>query len=133
MIKITGYYNNVKPGIPLTGLPDLDENTPKLDSQTVKIVAAYLNSGTPVVVSPGYTKDIFDNSTQISFDTMTDGEWIWPKYSAYYCEAYGISPDPELVQKAIANNGICPPVDESRVLEVDRESDELVQEARKSS
>jgi hypothetical protein len=130
MVKITGFYSNIKPGIPLPGLPALDSSTPKLDPHTVAVVSRYLNDGTPIVVSPGNIPDIFDRTKQVLFDVVTDGEWVWPKHAAYYCETYHVAPDAALVAKAVDRQGECQPLDQDRLMQVDRELDELVDAMR---
>ena len=133
MVKITGFYSNIKPGIPMPGLPALDSSTPKLDPPTAAIVSRYLSDGTAIVVSPGNIPDIFDRTKHVLFDVVTDGEWVWPKHAAYYCEKYRIAPDAGLVAKAVDRQGKCKPLDPARLMQVDRELDEMVDAVRNTS
>lgn len=63
-------------------------------------VAAYLNAGVPVAaVTPRPRSKVTDPDAVAPETFRTDGRWIWNDAVSHYLRAYGIAPDPELLDR----------------------------------
>src|SRR5262245_55161223 len=72
-------------------------------------VIRYLQSGKPIVISPGVVRDIFDRSTIAGTATLlTDGTHVWPDSLAHYVERYNVDLPASFEEFMEANRWIVP-------------------------
>ena len=75
-----------------------------------------MDSGIPLVVSPGTALDIIDETKGIAGtpSVLTDGKWAWSGVLSYYVKNYNLLLDNEFVETMIAN-GWKLPISESEL------------------
>ncbi len=74
---------------------------------------AYLEAGTPVLITTARLHDVIDRERGrvVPMSFRTDGVWIWNDISVYYLRTYGFRPDDGLVAHIAANGYTIPQVD----------------------
>ncbi|MBB4681408.1 hypothetical protein [Crossiella cryophila] len=62
-------------------------------------IADYLDSGTPVLVTPTLLDDVLDpgRTAVVPVNFLTDGRWVWTDTITYYLQRHGLLPEPELL------------------------------------
>jgi hypothetical protein len=117
-MRTTGFYTDISGHLRYMASEKIVDQ-PRTDDMALRtLVARYLAGGQHVSDSPGMLDDAFGSGEQLSLSIHTDGEWVWPADAAFYCERYGILPDPELVKRAQAANGKTPDAGKERALEL---------------
>ena len=68
-------------------------------------VCAYLDSGLPLIVSPGTVLDIIDETkgSAGSPSILTDGKWAWSGVLSYYVKNYNLRLNDEFLETMISN------------------------------
>jgi hypothetical protein len=103
-ITSVGYFREMLDGSPSD--PSIKGYINKGDASISDKVCAYLDSGLPLIVSPGMVFDIIDDSKGIagSPSILTDGKWAWSGVLSYYVKNYGLLLDSEFVDTMMAND-----------------------------
>lgn len=97
----------------------LIEDALKLEGLALReAIAVYLEGGFAVAQALGRGVDHFGSGEPTSLDTLTDGEWVWPGYAAFYVRKYGIAPPQEFVNHVVARGGRCPTLTETEARRV---------------
>ncbi|MEV8099820.1 hypothetical protein [Kitasatospora sp. NPDC085879] len=83
------------------------------DPDEVALVAAYLWTGEPLLVSSELADDILQPAREavVPVDIRTDGTWVWTDATTYYLEEYGLQPFAGLLEHIRAAGYIAPEVD----------------------
>ena len=83
-----GYFKKMLDGSP-SGL-SIKDYINKGKDYPIESICAYLDSGLPLIVSPGSAVDIIDESKGIagSPSILTDGKWAWSGVLSYYVRNY---------------------------------------------
>jgi len=72
-------------------------------------VVQYLQSGKPIVISPGVVRDIFDRSKIAGTSSLlTDGTYVWPDCLAHYVGRYDVALPDAFEEFMEANRWIMP-------------------------
>ncbi|MFE9744963.1 TNT domain-containing protein [Saccharothrix saharensis] len=82
------------------------------------LLLSYLDRAPVAVIGRGFDADVLnpDAPAVVPVGFQTDGQWIWPAAVGYYLRAYGVPPEPELVERAKALDFVLPEVtEEARV------------------
>ncbi|MFE9426015.1 hypothetical protein ACFYNO_23990 [Kitasatospora sp. NPDC006697] len=104
---------------PVTG-PAFADDRPRLPAGADRTaVLAYLQAGTPVLLTPLLGDDVVapERRGVVPMAFRTDGEWIWTDTVAYYLEEHGLAPDPELLAHVRTKDGAAPVGPGAEVLE----------------
>ena len=115
MLRHAGYFREL-PGGFRSG-PSIEDARGKLPGGLVGSVAAYLNGGTILSVSPApASDDWFTGARQVTrLGSLTDGEWTWPMSLAYYVEQYRVGIPQEFLAHMQQHGWQCPPVPEDEL------------------
>ncbi|MCK2239939.1 MULTISPECIES: hypothetical protein [unclassified Crossiella] len=84
---------------PETG-PGFAADHPRVaDPAERQAIADYLDSGTPVLLSPTLLDDVLDpaRTAVVPVNFLTDGRWVWTDTVTYYLQRHGLAPEPELL------------------------------------
>lgn len=94
-ITSVGYFREMVDGSP---------NDPSIKDYIDK-VCTYLNTGIPLIVSPGKVLDIIDETkgSAGSPSILTDGKWAWSGVLSYYVKNYNLKLDDEFLETMISN------------------------------
>lgn len=93
-------------------MPDADSSTPSIKdfinkntTYPIEKICNYLDSGLPVIVTPGTALDVIDESKGISGSPsiLTDGKWAWSGVLSYYVKNYHLLLDNEFINTMIEN------------------------------
>jgi hypothetical protein len=89
-------------------------NRPPVAEPELPLLLDYLESAPVAVTGRGFDADVLapDTPSVVPAAYQTDGHWIWPAAVGYYLRAYGIPPEPELVERARAAGFELPEVPE---------------------
>ncbi|QFZ23370.1 TNT domain-containing protein [Saccharothrix syringae] len=93
-------------------------NRPPVAEADRDLLLSYLDRAPVAVVGRGFDADVLnpDAPQVVPVAFQTDGLWIWPAAVGYYLRAYGVPPEPELVERAKAQDFVLPEVtEEARV------------------
>jgi hypothetical protein len=84
---------------PETG-PGFAPGHPRIeDPEELRALVAYLDGGTPVLLTPSLLDDVVDpgRTAVVPVNFRTDGTWIWTDTVTYYLEHHGLAPEPDLL------------------------------------
>jgi hypothetical protein len=104
-------YRNLRPVGQSYRPKSIHDAVGESDPDHRRLVVSYLAGGVAISRVPGRGLDVFDETTSVSLDIVTDGDWVWPLDAAHYCDSYGVLPEPELMRRALDHAGVCPAVD----------------------
>lgn len=93
-------------------------NRPPVPEAERDLLLSYLDRAPVAVVGRGFDADVLnpDAPSVVPVAFQTDGLWIWPAAVGYYLRAYGVPPEPELVERARSLDFVLPEVtEEARV------------------
>lgn len=99
-----GYFREMLDGSPSD--PSINDYLNKGAGYPIEKICAYLDSGLPLIVSPGVAFDIVDEAKGVagSPSILTDGKWAWSGVLSYYVKNYGLLLDSEFVDTMMAND-----------------------------
>ena len=102
-LKSVGYFKEMLDGSPSD--PSIKDYINKGTSSLIDKICAYLDSGIPIIVSPGTALDIIDETkgTAGSPSILTDGKWAWSGVLSYYVKNYNLQLDNEFLETMIEN------------------------------
>jgi len=98
---------------PETG-PSFVPDHPRIDDPAQRqALVDYLDSGTPVLVTPALLNDVVDPSRRALVPTnfITDGTWVWTDTVTYYLRQYGLAPEDGLLRHIQTQDSSAEPVD----------------------
>lgn len=103
-IKSTGYFREMIDGNPRD--PSIKDYINKKSDYPIDKICEYLDSGLPLIVSPGLVLDVIDESKGVagSPSILTDGRWAWSGVLSYYVKNYNLMLDNEFIDTMISNN-----------------------------
>ena len=99
-----GYFREMPDG--RSNDPSIKDYLNKGTDHPIEKICDYLDSGLPLIVSPGVAFDIVDEAKGVagSPSILTDGNWAWSGVLSYYVKNYGLLLDSEFVDTMIAND-----------------------------
>ena len=102
-LKSVGYFKEMSDGSPNN--PSIKDYINKGADYPIDKICAYLDSGLPLIVSPGFVLDVIDESkgNAGSPSILTDGKWVWSGVLSYYVKNYNLQLDSELIDTMISN------------------------------
>lgn len=102
-LKSVGYFREMLDGSPSD--PSIKDYVNKGTSSVIDKICAYLDSGLPIIVSPGTAVDVIDKTKGVagSPSILTDGKWAWSGVLSYYVKNYNLQLDSEFVATMIEN------------------------------
>ena len=85
--------------------PSIKDYLNKCAPHLVDQICEYLNNGIPLVVSPGVSLDVIDETKGIAGapSLLTDGKWVWSGVLSYYVKNYNLLLDSEFIDTMISN------------------------------
>ena len=99
----TGYFREMPDGSPndLSIKDFINKNT----DYPIDKICAYLDSGLPLIVSPGVVRDVIDESkgNAGSPSILTDGKWAWSGVLSYYVKNYHLLLNSHFLNTMIEN------------------------------
>ena len=103
-ITSVGYFREMPDG--RLSDPSIQDYLNKGEDYPIEKICAYLDSGLPLIVSPGVAFDIVDEAKGVagSPSILTDGKWAWSGVLSYYVKNYGLLLDSEFVDTMMAND-----------------------------
>lgn len=103
-ITSVGYFREMPDG--RLSDPSIKDYLNKGEDYPIEKICAYLDSGLPLIVSPGVAFDIVDEAKGVagSPSILTDGKWAWSGVLSYYVKNYGLLLDSEFVDTMMAND-----------------------------
>ncbi|MBB5159980.1 hypothetical protein [Saccharopolyspora phatthalungensis] len=92
--------------------PYFEPDHPRLRGADSERVLAFLRSGEVVLSNDGMMDDVVrsDQVGTVPVNFRSDGTWIWTDSITYYLDRYHLSPEPDLVEHALAATGPTPPL-----------------------
>lgn len=89
-------------------------NRPPVADTDRDLLLSYLDRAPVAVIGRGFDADVLnpDAPALVPVAFQTDGHWIWPAAVGYYLRAYDVPPEPELVERAKAQDFVLPEVSE---------------------
>lgn len=102
-LKSVGYFREMLDGSPSD--PSIKDYVNKGTSSAINKICSYLDSGLPIIVSPGTAVDIIDETKGVagSPSILTDGKWAWSGVLSYYVKNYNLQLDSDFVETMIEN------------------------------
>lgn len=93
-----GYFREMLDGSPSD--PSIRDYINKGAHNSIERICAYLDSGLPLIVTPGVTVDIIDENKGIagSPSVLTDGKWAWSGVLSYYVRNYNLKLDSAFIE-----------------------------------
>ena len=84
--------------------------------ENIEKICAYLESGIPLIVSPGFSEDVINPEHVIpgGNSEFTDGTWIWPGDLSYYVREYLLKL-PDFFLDHIAENNWTVPISDKDI------------------
>ncbi|WP_326557713.1 hypothetical protein [Micromonospora sp. NBC_01796] len=85
----------------------------RLDADERDRVLGYLDSGTPLLLTPDRAEDPLDRARGpvVPTNVRTDGSWIWTDAVSYHLREHGLTPEEDLLAHVRRNNHVMPEVD----------------------
>ncbi len=86
--------------------PSLKDYINKGADYPIDKICAYLDSGLPLIVSPGVALDVIDETKGVAGvpSILTDGKWAWSGLLSYYVKNYKIMLDNEFIDTMLSND-----------------------------
>ena len=102
-LKSVGYFREMLDGS--SSDPSIKDYVNKGTSSFINKICAYLDSGLPIIVSPGTAVDVIDETKGVagSPSILTDGKWAWSGVLSYYVKNYNLQLDSVFVATMIEN------------------------------
>ena len=102
-ITSVGYFREMLDGSPSD--PSIKGYIDKGNASIIDKVCAYLDSGLPLIVSPGTVLDIIDETkgSAGSPSILTDGKWVWSGVLSYYVRNYNLKLNDEFLETMVLN------------------------------
>ena len=102
-ITSVGYFREMPDGSP--SAPPIKDYIVKGNASIIDKVCAYLDSGLPLIVSPGMALDIIDETkgSAGTLSILTDGKWAWSDVLSYYIKNYNLRLNDEFLETMISN------------------------------
>ena len=103
-----GHFKEMLDGSPND--PSIKDYVNKGVHSLIDKICAYLDNGIPLIVSPGTTLDIIDESKGIagSPSVLTDDKWDWSGVLSYYVKNYNLQLDNEFIETMVENGWAIP-------------------------
>ena len=103
-----GYFREMLDGSPSD--PSIRDYINKGAHNSIERICAYLDSGLPLIVTPGVTVDIIDENKGIagSPSVLTDGKWAWSGVLSYYVRNYHLKLDNAFIETMKAHDWAIP-------------------------
>ena len=103
-LQSTGYFREMTDGNPND--PSIKEYVNKNAKYPIDKICAYLDSGLPLIVSPGLVLDVIDETkgNAGSPSILTDGKWAWSGVLSYYVKNYNLALDDDFIATMISND-----------------------------
>jgi len=103
-----GYFREMLDGNPSD--PSIKDYINKGTNYSSESICAYLDSGIPIIITPGVAVDVIDETKGIagSPSILTDGKWAWSGVLSYYVRNYNLKLDSAFIETMKANNWIIP-------------------------
>ena len=103
-ITSVGYFREMLDGRPSD--PYIREYVDKGNYSIIDKVCEYLDSGLPLILSPGMVSDIIDEAkgSAGSPSILTDGKWAWSGVLSYYVKNYNLLLDNEFISTMMEND-----------------------------
>ena len=109
-MKLTsvGYFREMLDGS--QNDPSIKDYVNKGVDYPIDKICAYLDSGLPLIVSPGLVSDVIDESKGIagSPSILTDGKWAWPGVLSYYVKNYNLLLKKDFIDTMVSNGWMIP-------------------------
>ena len=109
-MKLTsvGYFREMLDGS--QNDPSIKDYVNKGVDYPIDKICAYLDSGLPLIVSPGLVSDVIDESKGIagSPSILTDGKWAWPSVLSYYVKNYNLLLKKDFIDTMVSNGWMIP-------------------------
>lgn len=102
-ITSVGYFREMPDG--RSSDPSIKDYLNKGEDYPIEKICAYLDSGLPLIVSPGVAFDIVDEAKGVagSPSILTDGKWAWSGVLSYYVKNYNLRLNDEFLETMISN------------------------------
>lgn len=99
-----GYFKEMLDGSPSD--PSIKDYVNKGANELADKICAYLDSGLPLIVSPGTVPDVIDEikGNAGSPSILTDGKWAWSGVLSYYVKNYNLQLDDKFIDTMISND-----------------------------
>jgi hypothetical protein len=109
LVRIADVFDSVDE----VGGPGFTGLRPTLDGRERDDVLAYLDAGSPVLMTTALMDDVVEETrhANVPMSFRTDGQWVWTDAAAYYLRHYGLAPDEQLLDHIRARRFEIPPVD----------------------
>ena len=107
-ITSVGYFREMLDGS--QNDPSIKDYVNKGVDYPIDKICAYLDSGLPLIVSPGLVSDVIDESKGIagSPSILTDGKWAWPGVLSYYVKNYNLLLKKDFIDTMVSNGWMIP-------------------------
>ena len=102
-ITSVGYFREMVDGSRCD--PPIKDYIDKGNDSIIDKVCAYLDSGIPIIVSPGTVSDVIDETkgSAGSPSILTDGKWAWSGVLSYYVRNYNLKLNDEFLETMVLN------------------------------
>ncbi|MEU9209027.1 hypothetical protein AB0D27_14010 [Streptomyces sp. NPDC048415] len=99
---------------------DVEGVVDSLPAELVDRLSSFLESGEPLLFSPGTIPDAFSESSEmrVRIGIMTDGEWVWHLAWADYVQYHRVSPPDAFIQHIQALNYTAAEISMERAMEI---------------
>ena len=86
--------------------PSIKDYVNKGADYPIDRICAYLDSGLPLIISPGVVSDVIDETkgSAGSPSILTDGKWAWSGVLSYYVKNYNLLLDKDFIDTMISND-----------------------------
>ena len=103
-LTTVGYFKEMPQGKSTD--PSIHQLVNRGDTKLIEKICAYLDAGVTVIVCPGVTRDIINETAGPAGtgSACTDGVWLWPDDLSYYVRKYNISIPEAFLETMKGNN-----------------------------